>query len=279
VKQSHLHYCYGIVGHGTPAHGALVAGLVNGVGGGGPLFAVEVGGLVAAVSEVPADAFDERALDRVMKDIELVGALAVQHSNAVHELFLAGPAVVPLSLGAVYRGREGVEELLRRSAPLFGQLLNRFQNREEWGLKAFGDQARLEDAAAADSIRLRELAHEAERSTPGKGFFLRKRQERARGEEATGFVRRTMTEAFRTLASISAEAQIDDIGEVTATDQFTLLFKAAFLVDRDRAEAFRDRAEGVRRKLAGMGIDLQVSGPWAPYSFAKGGERANLVAG
>ena len=275
---SRLYYCYCIVAPGTPAHGALLARVVPGVGDGSPLFAIEAVGLAAAVSEVPADAFDERALDRVMKDIELVGALAVRHSAAIHELFLAGPAVVPLSLGAVYRGREGVEELLRRSAPLFGQLLDRFQDREEWGLKAFGDRAKLEDAAVAESSRLRRLAEEVERSTPGKGFFLRRHQARARDEEAQGFVQRTMTEAFRELATVCAEALVDDIPEVAAAEDLTLLFKAAFLVDRSGVDVFRETANDVQHRLARSGIDVQVSGPWAPYSFAKGGEHAVVVA-
>lgn len=272
-----LHYCYAILKPGTPAHDLLIAGRVPGVGSGDALFGVEEAGLVAAVSTVPAEGFDDEALNSIMNDLELVGALAVQHSSAVHELFLAGPAVVPLSLGAVYRGRGGVEELLRRSAPLFGQLLNRFHNREEWGLKAFGDRAKIEEAAAAESARLRELDHEVKSSSPGKGFFLRKQQARARSDEAAGFVRRTMSEAFDELAAVSAEAQVDEIGEAASAEDLRLLFKAAFLVERDRFEAFGTVAESVQSRLGRLGIDVQLNGPWAPYSFAKGGDHAGVL--
>jgi hypothetical protein len=185
---------------------------------------------------------------------------------------------VPLSIGAVYRSRGGVEELLRRSAPLFEQLLNRFHDREEWGFKALGNRANLEKSAAAESARLRDLDRQVETSSPGKGFFLRKQQARVRDEEASSFLQRSMTEAYETLSAVSTEATIDDIGETASAEDLRLLFKAAFLVDRPVVDRFIRAAEGLHERLARIGIDIEISGPWAPYSFAKGGDHAGVIA-
>src|ERR1051325_1491657 len=77
-----LFYLYGVVAAGTPAHELLAARRVPGVepgqplaggGAGGepgkPLFPIEDGGLVAAVSQVPAAIFREEALNALVRDL------------------------------------------------------------------------------------------------------------------------------------------------------------------------------------------------------------------
>jgi gas vesicle protein GvpL/GvpF len=41
----------------------------------------------------------------------------------------------------------------------------------------------------------------------------------------------------------------------------------AFLVARHGLCAFRERVERASRSLEGTGLDLQITGPWPPYSF------------
>lgn len=273
-----LLYCYCVLEPGTPAFQILNAGTVAGVEESAPLFPVTAGALAAAVSNVPADTYDERGLNEMVNDLNRVGPLAVKHSAAIQELFLAGPAVVPLSLGAVYRHRDGIEDLLTKDAALFTALLARFHDRQEWGLKAFGDRAKVEAAAARESERLRDMAKDVEESTPGRGFFLRKQEQRLRGEEAEGLVQRTMTQVFDTLAEVSAEARVDEVGGVPA-DGLPLLFKAEFLVDRHNTGAFHAHFDDARKHPAELSIQVEANGPWPPYSFAKGGAHGKLVSG
>jgi hypothetical protein len=48
----------------------------------------------------------------------------------------------------------------------------------------------------------------------------------------------------------------------------SLLLDLAFLVPPDRETAFLGAAAELRERLGGEGLEVEVSGPWPPYSFA-----------
>src|SRR5439155_16909931 len=86
ARSSSLVYLYGIVEAGTPAHRLLKEQSIPGLDPGDPLFAVESAGLVAAVSLVSAEAFQEQPLHELVADLPRLASYAIRHEVAVGRL-------------------------------------------------------------------------------------------------------------------------------------------------------------------------------------------------
>jgi hypothetical protein len=175
---------------------------------------------------------------------------------------------VPLGFGAVYRCPEGVRAMLEGQESELHALLEKVADREEWGLKAYADPARVWRAAEQNSAVLRELAVEIERSAPGKAYLLRRRRESLLATEASGFLDEELSGAARELGAASVDVQQDAVVSETP-DPHPLVAKLAFLVDRDHREAFGAVFAGLLDRAQTAGLDLELSGPWPPYSFVR----------
>ena len=64
----------------------------------------------------------------------------------------------------------------------------------------------------------------------------------------------------------STDARLDDV-PVNQDGPVELVLKAAFLVEEARAEAFKACSVELYDRASSRGLTLEVSGPWAPYSF------------
>jgi hypothetical protein len=268
----HLLYLYGVLAQGSAGAVLVRAGRIPGIEPGEPLFAVEAAGLVAAVSRVPAAVFTEERLNALALDLPRLAPYAVRHEEAVRAL--ARSALVPMTFGAVYRSAAGVAALLEGRGAEFRALLARLEGREEWGLKVIADLPRLLETADRRSEELGRLAAEAAGATPGRAYLIAKKRERLRGQVASRLAEAMVGAILGHLEPLTAEIARDDPGPAQpGTEQ--LVLKAAFLVERATAGAFRAAIATLEREHATHGLRLELTGPWAPYSFVRdrGGSR------
>ena len=261
-----LLYLYGIVEAGTEGERLLASGSVPGLAPDEPLFPVVDGDLVAAVSRVPPATFEEEPLNALLADLPRLAPLAVQHEEAVRALLPVAPALVPMSFGMVYRGPEGVATLLRERGDAFRELLARVRGKYEWGLRVFRDVPRWLATADATSDELLRLAEEAAAASPGKAYLLGKQRERLRAAEADRLAAAALEAIVARLEPMSAAVRHNSLG-AAPPGPTRLVLSAAFLVDTGDTERFRAAAAELERAYQPQGLSLELSGPWAPYSF------------
>jgi hypothetical protein len=261
-----LLYLYCIVEAGTPAHQVLGRRTLPGLDPGSPLFPIESGDLVAAVSRVPADIFQEDPLNALVADLPRLAPYALRHEEAVRALLNQAPALLPMAFGAVYQGTQGVVALLGERAADLRQRLDLVRGKQEWGLKVFRDLPRSTAAAETESELLRNLAAEIAQATPGRAYLLRKKSARLLASEADQVTRDALDAIMRNLADISVVTRQDPIAAEPA-GAIRLVLKAAFLVEAARVNAFRSQADELQSRYQPLGLSIEASGPWAPYSF------------
>ena len=263
---THLLYLYGVVPAGSDATRLLSERRVPGIEPGESLFAVEAEGLVAAVSRVSAATFDEAPLNALLTDLPRLTPYVLRHEEAVRAL-LPSP-LVPMSFGAVYRDPRRVAGLLFERGHEFRALLAYLGGRQEWGLKVFSDTARLMETAAATSEELRRLSAEAAASSPGRAYLITKRRERLLATEAARIAGDLLTAIVTRLTGLSVAAVQDEPSPAQSGAE-QLALKAAFLVEDTEVGVFRATAADLEQTYAPHGLRLEVSGPWAPYSFVR----------
>jgi hypothetical protein len=270
--QDTLLYLYCVLEPSAGAEALLRSGSVEGLDPTKPVFPIAAEGVLAAVSHVPVADFGEQALNELVTDLPRLAPLVVRHENAVRVLFAAAPALVPMAFGAVYREPDGVVGFLTTEAGRLKSLFDLVRGKEEWGIKVFADPTRLRDAAARSSAPLRALDDEIQAAGPGKAYLLQRKRDEMLADAARSFLRDALHEIVDRLKAHSSAMRLEDIpgDQVGPTE---LVLKVAFLIEADAAQAFQSRVGEIAAALSAQGLAIELTGPWAPYSFT--GARAN----
>jgi gas vesicle protein GvpL/GvpF len=249
-------YVYAVArdaGHARPADLAGVAGA--------PVHVITHVGLVAYVSTVSLEQFGEEPLRRSLEDLDWVGEMARAHHRVVEAVAERVPTA-PVRLATVYRSEEQVRDLLERWHDDFTEVLSHVSGRREWGVKAYVDPAAAASVPAPAANGGGEGA--AETAKPGTAY-LKRRQASLRNREQRW--RQATARAERIHAALSAVAVASRLHrpqdpQLSGRDEWMVL-NGAYLVDEGLGEEFAAALDALR----GQDVDLELTGPWAPYSF------------
>lgn len=218
---------------------------------------VEQDGLVAVVSEVDLDEFGEDGLRRNLEDLAWLETVALAHDRVTRLVAERAPTA-PLRLATVFRGEDSLREQLTQWHDSAELALDRIEGRSEWSVKVYVDpQARV---AAEES-------ESAEGVGAGKAYLLRRRAATQRRE-----VLAQQDAEVADAIHASLEAGVVAGRRLTPQDRRLtghtgeMVLNGAYLVDQDRADAFKDLVE--RTTGEHPGVRVEVGGPWPPYSFA-----------
>jgi hypothetical protein len=240
----------------------------------GPVHKVRRAGLAAYVSEVPLDQFGEEPLAHLLEDLDWVGKIARAHHRVVEAVAGAGPTA-PVRLVTVYGGEEQVRDLLDRRHDDFETVLTRVGNRKEWGVKAYVDPAALTQAASgAETGSAGTGPAGAER--PGTAYLQRRsaslRSREGLRKQAVAWAERLHT-ALGEVAVAGRRHRPQD-PSLSGRDEWMVL-NGAYLVEEGREREFAAVVAAFAKmsslaggeKGPGPGLDVELTGPWAPYSF------------
>ncbi|MGN9842042.1 GvpL/GvpF family gas vesicle protein [Nonomuraea sp. H19] len=219
---------------------------------GGPVRAISHAGLAAYVSAVPLAEFGEEPLRQSLEDLDWLGETARAHHRVVEAVAAKAPTA-PVRLVTVYHDEGQIRDLLEQRHDDFVEVLSHIAGRQEWGVKVYAAPtaaAPAEEPAAQDS--------------PGRAY-LKKRQAGLRTrEEAWQRAAARGERIHDVLCSVSVASRRHGAQDpqLSGREEWMLL-NGAYLVDEARAQEFGQVVEGLREE----GIDVELTGPWAPYSF------------
>ncbi|MER5552941.1 GvpL/GvpF family gas vesicle protein [Streptomyces sp. NPDC002793] len=249
-------YVYAVCRAGTPLDTALTGqqGLE-----GNPLRAVRAGDLVALVSSVPSALYGAEGVQAQMEDLDRLEVLARTHHTVVAAAY-GHATVLPLRLATVYLDDGRVRAMLGAREPEFTALLARLEGHVELGVKVYADPREAVTVGSGgpetDTV-----------ASPGRAYLQRRRAQQ-----------RNHRQTYRAAGTVAAEvtARVAGIARahVTHRPQQGELAQAAgenivndaYLVDGAQADAFRAALTGLADDVPG--VRVEITGPWAPYSFA-----------
>ncbi|WP_371680926.1 GvpL/GvpF family gas vesicle protein [Streptomyces sp. NBC_01276] len=219
----------------------------SGVGPGSPVF---------AVSRVPAADWNGQALKARFEDLGWLEATARAHHEVV-EALAARTTVLPLRLATLYEDTARALTALHEQHDLFAERLALLAGHTEFGVKAYIAPATTgPDPPPADM------------TSPGKAYLRSRRaQQHARDDQyrqAAGAAQH-LTDTAARYASARVRHPVQS-GPLAGDRDGENVLNDAYLVPDDRADDFRAAIEQEAAHLPGIRVD--VTGPWAPYSFA-----------
>lgn len=251
-------YAIGRAGAGLDTAAPRLTGLRD-----GRVRTASADGLTALVSSVPADAFSEEGLKAQLENLTELEEIARTHHTVV-EAAHTGTMVLPMRLATVYLDDARVRSMLRERGAEFDALLSRLEGHAELGVKVYADPR----AAAADPAPASDGPEPADPPvSPGRAYLQQRRAQR-----------RTQRDAYRAAGSVADEvrgraaalardrvAHRPQQGELAAGAGENIA-NEAYLVPTDRLREFHQAVAGLADGVPG--VRIEVTGPWAPYSFA-----------
>ncbi|MER6096509.1 GvpL/GvpF family gas vesicle protein [Streptomyces sp. NPDC001728] len=211
------------------------------------------------ISRVASDEFDERTLKARFEDLEWLEEIARTHHEVV-QVISRHETVLPLRLATLYQDDEGAREALAVQRHLFAERIALLRDRSEWGVKLY--------IAASGSSKDRGADGPGSTGTlsPGKAYLQHRRAQHSAREDYY----RSAQEAARRIDTLVSRFRTHRVrhpaqhGALAGPEENVL--NDAYLVPDDRIESFRAALAAVAADLDG--VRVEVTGPWAPYSFA-----------
>ncbi|SEO91008.1 GvpL/GvpF family gas vesicle protein [Actinacidiphila rubida] len=247
-------------------HAGAFAELPSGAGHpeGGPVTLLRLDDLLSAVvQDVPSSRFSEEVLKQRLADPGELESCARTHHRTVTAAAEHGP-VVPLPLATLFNGEARARAALCARLPHFHAALTRVRGREEWAVKV---SLRQTGTASAPSAPQDAPGGQA---GAGRAYLTRvrgrERERVARHEQAVAAAAR-VHRAASALAVESVQRRPHS-PQITGKDRLQLM-NAAYLVDRGRALDLATVLQRAGADAASADVEVEVSGPWVPYSFTE----------
>jgi hypothetical protein len=238
--------------------GSAVLGEIAGVDG-ADVRAVVEGRLTAIVSSVNREGFSEDTIRNRLEDLDWLEKLARAHHEVVDHIARRHP-VAPVRMATVYLEDAGVRDLLRARRAELAETLDRVRGRAEWGVKGYA-------APAAETAQSGPEAAASDK--PGTSYLMRRRAERNRGAQRRERIAATAEKLHQELAGLAVDSRVYPPQDPRLTGRRDeMIINAAYLVDDAGAALLAERVD----EWADAELRLELTGPWAPYSFTSLGD-------
>ena len=238
-------YVYCIIESGEPRTFGKI-----GIGGrGDDVYTVNYRDLAAVVSRTPLMVYDPTREN----------ALTHEH---VQEVVMNehGFTPVPMSFGTLFKTENDTVEFLKDTYDALRDVLQKMKDKLEFGLKVNWDRDEVLHEIEHENEEIRRLKAEIENNTQSSTYFARMQLgrlvEQALADMSDSYVR-AIYDHLRDAAIASRSNKV--IGE-------KMIMNAAFLVARDKADAFDAKVHEIGKQFEGK-LSFRFTGPWPPYNF------------
>ncbi|KWX62481.1 GvpL/GvpF family gas vesicle protein [Mycobacterium sp. NAZ190054] len=221
---------------------------------GQPVRAVTGAGLTAVVETVGLDEYGEDGLRRNLEDLDWLARTARAHDAVIAAVARSG-AVVPMRLATVYLDDDRVRELLESRCDDFRATLAHVTARAEIGVKAYADPRALRGEADQPD-------HSEKMS--GTAYLMRRRRALAADDDAFRIAAGHAETIHALLMRHAVDGKRKPAGDrrLSGRTDWTVL-NGTYLVDTAKLDDFKAAVAAVDTP----GIQLEITGPWPPYSF------------
>ena len=201
--------------------------------------------IAAVVSDTPLEVYDPTREN-------------VLAHEGVNERVMHDYTVIPMSFGTVFKTADDIVELLRSAYPAFRDVLQKMENKFEFGLKVLWDPDQIIQVVEKEDENLRRLREEILKQR-GSTYFARMQYGRLVDsllEERSVYYVHQIFDGLRS-ASVASRAN-KPIGE-------RMIMNAAFLVSRDKEEEYDAAVKAIGSRYPHL--TFKYTGPWPPYNF------------
>jgi Gas vesicle synthesis protein GvpL/GvpF len=222
---------------------------VAGVDGASLVESLPCSGLLCWISRVPKSEFADN-LQHNMQDLDWLTTATIHHQRVVSTIARLGD-VLPARFGTVFLNEESLAQDIASRKRILKADLERIKDSDEWGVKIFRRQPKVELPPGP--------ARSGKDYLKAKAALMQRRPEKMSDADIERFA-----DALKRIAVGTAE-----VGKVSG-GQRGLQWQTSLLLRRDDRKKF----EALLKKFSEEWADrreIEATGPWPPYSFVSRG--------
>jgi hypothetical protein len=209
------------------------------------VYTIHYKSLAAVVSDAPLEVLDSTR-DNVLAH------------ERVNETVMHDHTVIPMSFGTIFKTHDDIIELLRSAFDAFGDVLNKMQNKLEFGLKVLWDPDQAVKDVESEDEDIAKLKKEIS-AQKGPTYFARMQYGRLVDAALQARSERYVANILTELRDVSVASRINKpIGD-------KMIMNAAFLISRNQEQAFDRKIKDIASRLEQL--TFKYTGPWPPYNF------------
>jgi hypothetical protein len=228
---------------------------------------IEAGGVRVVAKYVPPDEYSEENRKLRLADEEWLDRNAREHLSVIAMVMECQP-VIPFNFGTIFRTRNSLADFLADYAQRLEETLNGLEEREEWAVKAYCDEALLNEHLHLGSPAIAAIEKEIAEASPGRAYLLRKKKAELLARELESIHAALAKAIVDALLPLSEQHVLNRlIPSEGSGEDVRMLVNGAFLVGSDRVGAFLRVTENLAGRYRETGVTLDVTGPWPPYDF------------
>jgi hypothetical protein len=224
-------------------------------------------GLYIVRKLVSEEEFSEENLKRNINNIEWLEEKARDHIEVI-QLIMKTCSVVPFRFGTIFQTEENLFRFINTYSSSLVENLELADRKEEWAVKVFCNRIKIADKIDDLSPEAAMLEKQIMASSPGRAFLLKKKKNETVEREIDLLYKNYSQLLFNEISQFSSRAVITNLlpKDFTGRDE-DMILNAAFLVLTGHVKDFGSTIYQLKQKYAPIGIEMEVTGPWPPFSF------------
>ena len=220
--------------------------------------------IAAVISRVPLSEYGQEQLAVNLTGLDWVAEKGTRH-EAIVQGFSSRATVIPLRFGTIFLTQDAIQRFMEQHRDSITMMIAKLRGKEEWGLDVYFDRELLLEALGSRNASVRDLEGRIAAAPPGQGYLMSKSLQALRQQSAREEIQKVL-EAIAAATSAYPSLQLG-LPKFSAAGRAEIGGRFAFLVDRDRFEAFRAQAETLAGDYRDLGLRMELTGPLPPYSF------------
>ena len=261
-------YAYGLVGKNLEPFAIL------GIDKKGHVYPVQGKDSCVMVSEIDIDTFQDQ-VKKLLSELTRAAGTAqngaeeiLQAHEDVVDTLMKRTTVVPFQFGTILKDEQAALKMLQEYEEKFKNLLSKFVGRAEWGMKVYANQQEFIHYMVQIEAEFKHLEEKREGLSKGAAYLLKRKIEEELKDKALTRLAEVTEVIFHTLGKDAYEGKVNTtLPQKLTGKKKEMILNAAYLVEREKVVAFCKQGKRLMEHYGAMGLDLEVSGPWPPYSF------------
>ncbi|MDP8237747.1 MAG: GvpL/GvpF family gas vesicle protein [Candidatus Hatepunaea meridiana] len=238
---------------------------VLGINSRNPVFMHGYNGIEAAISMVPFNEFCGADAETKMQDLAWVGPRACRHEEIIEYIMDQAP-VFPVSFGTLFTSISKLENTISANHEAIIEFLDWMNDKEEWSVKALIEMKKVKHRLFSQILK----KNSARLSTLTKGvrYFEEQRLRNGIDRELKLWINDAIGCILKTMNDCTIDFKERRVIDCSNDDnEMKVIRNWAFLIKRNFISAFNEIVAGINTEYKSRGLELELSGPWPPYSF------------
>ncbi|HVG23495.1 MAG TPA: GvpL/GvpF family gas vesicle protein, partial [Thermoanaerobaculia bacterium] len=159
---------------------------------------------------------------------------------------------------------EALRAYLHEHAEALRKALERLGGKQEWTLRLEFEPAKWSESLASRVDSLRTLQSDIDSAAPGKAFLLRKKLDDEKKRSSKEAEQQVVAEVEQLVLD---KLRCETIAE-TRERRDGAFPQINVLINRDEESILQELHATLTERYSAEGVNLGLTGPWPPYSFA-----------